>query len=211
MNHELIIKCSIIKNKAICRFLLLKMQLLLHHFRHDCMVMRLKIVTHSWKVKKQSSISYSVPPQSVVYWPSPLLCRSLTNYWRSQKSTYCIIYRNQMTSALYKAVGWVVFFCTLYPIMCVCVHVLWKGTCVTCKHCRQSTWGGTCVPEQRPLLPWWRCHSGHSAYHTGADSLPCRCTRPSSGRSQIVLNRICTLWTEWWEKVKVGHWKHKGI
>lgn len=66
----------------------------------------------------------------------------------------------------------------------------------TCTHCRQSTWGGMYVQEQRPPLLWWSCHSDRTACRTDADSLPCRCTRPSSGRSQTEPNRSYTLWKE---------------
>lgn len=66
----------------------------------------------------------------------------------------------------------------------------------TCTHCRQSTWDGMCGQELRPPLLWWSCHSDHSACHTDAGSLPCRCTRPSSGRSQTEPDHSCTLWRE---------------
>lgn len=73
----------------------------------------------------------------------------------------------------------------------------------TCRHCRRSTWGGTCVPERRQPLPWWSCHSGRSVCRTDAGSPPCRCTRPSSGRSQIEPDHSYTLWGETQWQVRV--------
>lgn len=84
------------------------------------------------------------------------------------------------------------------PVQCV-INSFSVCALRTCRDCRRSTWGGTCVPERRQPLLWWSCHSGRSVCHTDAGSPPCRCTRPSSGRSQIEPDHSYTLWgeTQW--------------
>lgn len=92
--------------------------------------------------------------------------------------------------------GFSIFYFSIFATWTAHVCDICQGDLRTCRHCRQSTWGGTHVQEQRPPLLWWSCHSGRSVCHTSVGSQQYRCTLPSSGRSQIAPDHSYTLWRE---------------